>query len=302
MKCEKCGLEILEGTVCENCKNTNYSETQQSIIPETQNVIEQVPEQYDPVANLMNETVTETVNTVKSELESSIPLGDNNAIPATPVNENVVNVVSQTSIEPSTTADVVDPVNQTTVVQEQSQASAVQNQPQTPVVEEKKKTKTSTIIIIAVVVVLGLFIIFFVLPLINATKTTLGMFNQASASTFVTEVQSVMDDSEKSFMQDALESAGRGIIHTNINGVKEEDSLVKQIEDFDKENISYYIELNRNGEYQRVIVYNEGYCYDTSNYSQELDDFTKVNVSINDIRMRGKNDSENGCTGEKPEM
>ena len=48
MKCEKCGTEILEGTLCENCKSG-------SVINE--NTISEVPQAYDPVADLMNEPV-----------------------------------------------------------------------------------------------------------------------------------------------------------------------------------------------------------------------------------------------------
>lgn len=307
MKCEKCGIEILEGTFCENCKNNNQtSEIQNTQFMATQPTPEQIPQQYDPVANLMSEAVDSNINKEKNELENSIPLGDNNEIPATPVNENVVSITPQNNIQteqPTQTVAPISPETQNTQESSFQMNSQVEQASQTemqPVV--KKKTKTSTIVIIAVSVVLALFIIFFVLPMISATKSTLGMFNQAKANTFVTEVQSLMSDSKTAFMKDALESPGYGIIHTNINSVKKEDSLVKQIESFDKENISYYIELDRNGRYQRVIVFNEEYCYDFNNYSQGLNDFEKTNVSINEVRMRGKSDSQNGCTGEKPQM
>ena len=145
-------------------------------------------------------------------------------IPATPVNENVVSV-SSTNVTPNEQTVAVEenvtsenqksqqPDVQTNN-QEQSQQSQTVQQPVT-----QKKTKTSTIVIIAVAVALAMFIIFFVLPMIKSTKSTLEIFDQAKVNTFVTEIQHAMDEAKQSFMSDAMESPGRGIVYSNMKDV-----------------------------------------------------------------------------------
>lgn len=298
MKCEKCGLEIPEGTVCEKCKNIVSTSEEQTI----SNTTNKIPEQYDPVADLMNEPVTKTVNVSKSELENTIPLGDNNEIPLTPVNENVVNVSPEPIVQTEQNVSNENLSNTTQVVEEQTQTSPIQDavQNQNLNVKEKKKTNTSTIIIIAVVFVLGLFIILFVLPLINSTKLTQEMFNQAKANTFVTEVQEILYDAKTSFMIDALENGAQNITYTNLNNISGE-GLIKEIDEFEGTK-SYYIELDRNGKYQKVVVFDGNYCYDSSEYPPDMEDYDKSSVSINDIYLGSKSDSQNGCRGKKPQI
>lgn len=294
MKCEKCGKEILEGTICENCKNNIQTE-------ESQNV---VPQQYDPVANLMSEPVDANVNKEKSDLENTIPLGDNTEIPATPVNENVVSV-SSTNVTPNEQTVAVEenvtsenqksqqPDVQTNN-QEQLQQSQTVQQPVT-----QKKTKTSTIIIIAVAVALAMFIIFFVLPMIKSAKSTLDMFDQAKTNTFVTEIQYAMDEANQSFMSDAMESPGSGIVYSNMKDVN--NPTAKEIKEYNSNGLYYYMELDRHGKYQIVTAYNDNYCYDSTKALGKTD-ITKTEIKATDVYKREKNDSHTGCTGEKIEM
>lgn len=190
MKCEKCGLEIKEGEICENCGNVGKNETSQPIIDTETNTTNQIPEQYDPVADLMNETVVGTVNTSKSELENSIPLGENKEIPPTPVNENVVNVSAEPVIKNEQSIPVIDSTNEPQIVQEEIQTtnSQEETQMQTSTVIEKKKTKISigTIIIIVIAILLGLLIILFVPQLIN-NEASIEIFNQ-SRNEFVRKI------------------------------------------------------------------------------------------------------------------
>lgn len=302
MKCEKCGMEILEGNLCENCKNNSQTiESQTPIIQvQEQNTNTVIPEQYDPVVNLMNETVNQTVNIEKSDLENSIPIGDNNGIPQTPVNENVVSVSPQpnvaTQVSSNINENVAEPTQQE--VQQQVQQPEVQQQTSSQSVQEVKKTKTSTIVIIAVAVSLVVLIIFFVLPMISSMKAVNGMFNQAKANTFVTNVQRTMADAKMGFNKDAMQSGGTGIIYTNMTDVNKEDGFVKEMDEHNAEGKKYYIEINRSGEYQKVVVFDDAFCYDSKN---EEPNFDNKDVSIMDIYLRNNNDSHNGCTGLKPQ-
>lgn len=156
MKCEKCGTEILEGTLCENCKSG-------SVINE--NTISEVPQAYDPVADLMNEPVNGTVNLEKSELENSIPIGDNVGIPEMPTNENVVSVMPQVENNQVSVMEVAPADVNTTPVENSIEVNPiVQNTDNSAVVQPKKKKMSIgaiIAIIICVVVLLACGIYFY---------------------------------------------------------------------------------------------------------------------------------------------
>lgn len=301
MKCEKCGIEILEGTICSNCK-TEVSQIN-PLIQDANNIqtTNQIPEQYDPVANLMNEEIKDTVILEKNEVENLIPFGDNNTIPQTPVNENVVNVLPQYQEQPKEvveTQPVLNNEESSPVEQNNNQIQEQVVQPvQNNVQQQPKKTKTGTIVIIAVAVVLILFIVFFVLPLINATKTVTQMFNEATAATFVTEVQYGMGKGSSQFVQDSIKQGPKSIIYTNIENISKEDYAINRLED--ESNLvgkTYYFELDRFGKYKKVVMFDETYCYQ----KESEDSIETTDISTTEIFMRGTNDSQNGCTGEKP--
>ena len=281
MKCEKCGADIVEGTLCVNCKN---------IAVANETAVNEIPKAYDPVADLMNEPVNGTVNLEKSELENSIPLGDNAGIPEMPTNENVVSVMPQ--VESSQTVDVVDatPVveNVPTVENETEVNPGVQNT-EVPVAQqtEKKKLSVGAIIgIVAGVVILLVVGISFYLRYRNVSE----MLDGAKLSTFVTEVHWIMDTAKTGFMDEAMKPGNYG---TSIE-FNSENNPFAEFETSKK----YKINLDRNGNITGVIVYDQNFCYSVPDeFGQELD---KSMVSVNDIMLHNEDDNLNdGCHGVK---
>ena len=161
MKCEKCGVAITEGTLCENCKSIQNVNGENTETVKIVDVVENVPasenvkvEEQPDVMNMIDEKTEVKENFMesfnKTEIENSIPLGDNLDVPAVPENENVV-VVKDPIVEEESTPEVV---NNEVVEQPQE----VTNNTQEPVVEVKKKSKVSVIIITLVVLVAIAFI------------------------------------------------------------------------------------------------------------------------------------------------
>ena len=280
MKCEKCGTEILEGTLCENCKNVSLA---------NENTVSEVPQAYDPVADLMNEPVNGTVNLEKSELENSIPVGDNAGIPEMPTNENVVSVMPQVE---NNQAPVVEgapvDVNTTPVDNNVGVNSGVQNTDNPAAIQpEKKKMSTGAIIAIVVgVVVLLAGGISLYLRYLNVSK----MFDTAKASTFVTEVHSYMDMSKTKFMSEALKPENQG---KSLEFSSEGIAL-----DTDDNTKTYKINLDRNMNITGIIIYDENFCYSVlDEFGQELD---KTMVSVEDVLPHVKEDNlTDGCHGVK---
>lgn len=288
MKCEKCGIDILDGTLCENCKNIN-SVSETNVVSANVSVI---PQAYDPVVDLMNETVIGSVNFEKSEAENAVPLGDNTGIPEAPVGEDVVNVLPQ--VEPVNIPVVEDVVVSPEVVEEPVVASEpVQEVSAAPVVEitEKKKLSTGSLIGIAIaVVVLGVLAYFGIMFLGNYKEVS-GMFDQSRATTFVTEVQVAMDKAKTEFMTLALQSenAGESIefisnSQTSLHGVDQE----------------YKIVLNGNGEFTKIIIFDENFCFSISNELDENIIIDKTSITVSSLLPRSKKDNLSvGCLGVK---
>lgn len=280
MKCERCGTEILEGTLCENCKSVSLA---------NENTITEVPQAYDPVADLMNEPVNGTVNLEKSELENSIPVGDNAGIPEMPTNENVVSVMPQVE---NNQAPVVEgapvDVNTTPVDNNVGVNSGVQNTDNPAAIQpEKKKMSTGAIIAIIVgVVILLAGGISLYLRYLNVSK----MFDTAKASTFVIEVHSYMDMSKTKFMSEALkpENQGKGLEFSS-------EGITLDTEDNTK---TYKINLDRNMNITGIIIYDENFCYSVlDEIGQELD---KTMVNVEAVLPHVKEDNlTDGCHGVK---
>lgn len=280
MKCEKCGTEILEGTLCENCKNV-------SLVNE--NTVSEVPQAYDPVADLMNEPVNGTVNLEKSELESTIPMGDNAGIPEMPTNENVVSVMPQVENNQASVVEVAPADVNTTPVENSTEVnSGVQNTDKPAAIQpEKKKMSAGAIIAIIVgVVVLLAGGISLYLRYLNVSK----MFDAAKASTFVTEVHSYMDMSKTKFMTEAMKpgNAGKGLEFSSEGIALDTDDNTK----------TYKINLDRNMNITGIIIYDENFCYSVlDEFGQELD---KTMVSVEDVLPHVKEDNlTDGCHGVK---
>lgn len=280
MKCEKCGTDIVEGTLCDNCKDVVVEET----------TVNEIPKAYDPVADLMNEPVNGTVNLEKSELENSIPLGDNAGIPEMPTNENVVSVIPQ--VESSQTVDVLDDTQSIegapTVENETEVNPGVQNTEVSVALQtEKKKLSVGAIIgIVAGVVILLVVGISFYLRYRNVSE----MLDGAKLSSFVIEVQGIMDTAKTGFMNEAMKPGNYG---TSIEFNSESNPFAEF-----KISKKYKINLDRNGNITGVIVYDENFCYSVPDeFGQELD---KAMVTVNDIMLHNENDNLNdGCHGVK---
>lgn len=285
MKCEKCGTDILEGTLCENCKNTGV----------TQEVnVNQVPVQYDPVKDLMDETASlnQVVIQDKDEIESTIPVGDNNDIPAIPVaeEENVINN-NQVPVESTTLESSSIPAQENVVVPEQPQV-VTQSQENTQVVEKPKKNNIAIFIIIGVILVLVVLVIVFVLPMLNATNEVNNVFDEAKKNAFVTIVQTHMDKGSESFRSIAMTKPATSIYFSNI-GAPESEELPVEFEN----SKNYYLYLDRHGFFQKVIVYDDVFCYESPALDNR-EEFDKSSIKVSDLRVHNSGDSYRGCLGE----
>lgn len=285
MKCEKCGIDIVEGTLCDNCKNLPVTE---DIV--TQPVAPEVPQAYDPVADLMNEPVNGTVNLEKNEMESSIPLGDNLGIPEVPTNENVVFVAPQVEVPAEAVAVETTPVVENTnpaVTENPAEVSGEVQNVEAPVSVEKKKLSTGAIIgiIIAVVVLLGGGLLFYI-----RFSAVSDMMDTAKINTFVTEVQAIMDAASTGFMSEAMKPGNQGA------SVEFHSGSYPFIE-FETEK-AYKINLDRNGRFTGIIVYDENFCYSIPDeFGQEIN---KTMIKAENVLPHDKADNLNdGCHGVK---
>ena len=288
MKCEKCGIDIFEGNLCDNCKNV--VDTAPVI---ENNVVTQVPQDYDPVAELMNEPVVGTVNLEKSEVENAIPLGDNNSIPEMPINENVVSVAPEV-INEVPVVETPQVTNEQPVTEVQTETVPVQEnnvQVQNGVVPENKKNNTPLVIGIIVGAFVLLGGIAFFLPRYLAVSQ---MFDAASISNFVVEVQVRMDAVSTRFMTEAMqpENMGKSLVFSNDDTIA--DGIDLEVEE---EKMTYKIDINRNGEFTSLIVFDDDFCYQAHDESRRLD---KTAIVLNEVFARSKADNLNdGCHGEK---
>ena len=285
MKCEKCGIDILEGNLCDNCKNNNV--TVESVQP----VVNTVPQAYDPVADLMNEPVNETVNLEKNELENEIPVGDNSNIPEVPTAENVVSVtpevVNETPVVESVASEPVVTPTPGPIPTEVTPNQVVSNSE-----EVAPKKKNTTVIIICIVAAVLLVILFWLLPFLKRVKDVNDMFDTADVNRFVTEVQEYMNASSTKFMTDALkpENQGKSLEFTTNGNSLEMSGEPKQ----------YKFNLDRNGSFTSIIIFDKHFCYMVSNGGDRDFKIDKTIVTVNDIQKRTDNDNLNqGCFGEK---
>ncbi len=293
MKCEKCGIDIIDGTLCDNCKNNLGDNTEPVVeISGENNVVTEVPEAYDPVADLMNEPVVGTVNLEKSEVESTIPLGDNNSIPQMPTNENVVSVAPEVINEvPNTTenSSEVEKVETSTV--QPSEVTSSQDVNNNPVNSEVSPKKNNAIIIIVCILAGVLLFGGLAVPFLIKLNSVNDLMGQADASTFVTEVQEYMNAASTMFMSEALKPDNRGkSLEFSESSIPLDMQGKKQ----------YKIVVDRNGEFTSVVVFDNNFCYSVSldNFYGEIID--KSVVTIADIYNHSKNDNLNdGCSGTK---
>ncbi len=120
----------------------------------------------------------------------------------------------------------------------------------------KNKNGFTLVELLAVVAILAILV---ALTMPNIMKE----YNKVKVDSFVVDVQSVMDVAMSKYTGDALNNSGKTIYYSS----KEVPGLETKKLDIDGGKKDYFIEMDRNGNFKRVIVYDDNYCYDVhSNY------------------------------------
>ena len=135
--------------------------------------------------------------------------------------------------------------------------------------------------LLAVIAILAILVIV-------AMPNVLGMFNEAKANTFVTEVQKYIDAAKTAFVNDALSNQGKVIYYSS----EYNDDLKTSKLDMDGSK-DYFIEMDRHGDFKRIIIKDDSFCYDIyasgstidfdNSKSKKLDDIQKGSVNVNDV-------------------
>ena len=177
-----------------------------------------------------------------------------------------------------------------------------------------KKKGFTLVELLAVIAILAILVIV-------AMPNVLGMFNQSKANTFVTEVQEYMNVATTSFMQNALSTQGKTLYFGE--GAQTPTDKVKMGKlDMSGTKKNYFVEMDRNGNFKRVIVFDDNYCYDSAKTgtgrATALDEFQKTDIFVSDVvEVTTPGDSVNvtwtldasnnvtgytitGCTGSTP--
>ena len=128
-----------------------------------------------------------------------------------------------------------------------------------------KKKGFTLVELLAVIAILAILVIV-------AMPNVLGMFNQAKVSSFTTEVKKIMDTATTTFTKDALLNSGKTVYYSSESNA----TLGTKKLDMSGNKKNYFIEMDRNGNFKRVVVYDSNYCYDV--YS----DFGAASIGILD--------------------
>ncbi len=153
-----------------------------------------------------------------------------------------------------------------------------------------KKKGFTLVELLAVIAILAILVIV-------AMPNVLGMFNEAKQNTFVVDVQKIVDTSVTKFTSDSLTNGGKSMFYSSV----ENDILNTKKLDIDAPGKEYFIEMDRNGEFKRVIVFDDNYCYDVfstgtitntsgSNSKFFVEKINKSKVVVDDVKQSG-NDS-----------
>lgn len=170
------------------------------------------------------------------------------------------------------------------------------------------KNKGFTLVeLLAVIAILAILVIV-------AMPNVLGMFNQAKVGSFTTEVQKLMDTATTTFTKDALLNSGKTVYYSSESNA----TLGTKELDMSGNKKNYFIEMDRNGEFKRVVVYDSNYCYDvyytgtngkmnSSKSKLIVNKIEKTSVVVSDvwesgndsigITMDGNNYIVKGCEG-----
>ena len=150
------------------------------------------------------------------------------------------------------------------------------------------KNKGFTLVeLLAVIAILAILVIV-------AMPNVLGMFNQAKVNSFVTEVQKIMDTATTTFTRDALLNSGKTVYYSSESNAV----LATKPLDMSGNKKNYFIEMDRNGNFKRVVVYDSNYCYDiyssgtngkmdSSKSKLIVDKIEKTTVVVSDVWESG---------------
>ena len=144
-----------------------------------------------------------------------------------------------------------------------------------------KKRGFTLVELLAVIAILAILVIV-------AMPNVLGMFNEAKANTFVTEVQKYIDAAKTAFVNDALSNQGKAVYYSSE--YNDELKTAKLDMDGSKE---YFIEMDRHGDFKRIVIKDDSFCYDiyasgaTINFdnsnSKLMNSIDKSSVNVNDV-------------------
>jgi prepilin-type N-terminal cleavage/methylation domain-containing protein len=136
-----------------------------------------------------------------------------------------------------------------------------------------KKKGFTLVELLAVIAILAILVIV-------AMPNVLGMFNQAKYNTFVTEVQSYMDAAKTGFVSAALTKPAQSITFSSIDADTTNDLSMSG-------NKNYYVVMDRFGKYERVVIWDTNYCYDSKTAaSQTQTDIKKEKVVAGDVTVQ----------------
>ena len=163
-----------------------------------------------------------------------------------------------------------------------------------------KKKGFTLVELLAVIAILAILVIV-------AMPNVLGMFNQAKANSFVTEVQKYMDTAKTSFMQNAMLNGGKEIVFTNFDsGINTNNATITATGkvgnvsalDMDGAPKNYIIWFNRNGGFERVVIYDNNFCYDSKIGGFTASNMDKSKVNVSHVREYSDADSLAGTTAD----
>ena len=150
-----------------------------------------------------------------------------------------------------------------------------------------KKKGFTLVELLAVIAILAILVIV-------AMPNVLGMFNQAKANSFVTEVQKYMDVAKTAFMTNAMYNSEDVVFVGDkfkpFTGTDADKKPAGKELDMDGGAKNYVIWFDRNGLFERVVVYDNNFCYDSHKSGVNKDkavatpgDMDKSSVSVNDV-------------------
>ena len=302
----------------------NSSITNDSTVVNETPVVEPVSViEPQPIIEQSSETITtgtESESVVQpQQVVPSVPItSDSTVVNQTPVVEPVSVIETQPIIE-QTSETITTGTESESVVQPQqvvpsapitSDISSVNTQQN---LEQPTKSSSKKLIIIFASIIGVLLIVFIILLILkpwvkdeenvdqnvgsikDSFENVNGMFNEAKKNTFVTEVQKYMDTSKTAYVQQALMKPAQSLVFSNIDdAVDYYDAMRLDIDGNDKK---YYIEMDRRGDFVRVLVYDGVACYDTDSIFDDMSEveFDKWSVNVNDVYEGNKKDSLHGC-------